>query len=74
MQTNFKVGDTIISHSFAYDTKGEIKAIKGKRLFVLMSTTTTGLLSEFSLRNDNSFILSGWSKEERFWGGYFYNK
>jgi len=74
MQTNFKVGDRIkATAAMEAGGRGTIVKIEKKKIYVLMDTTTTGDLSEFSLRKDNTFIGVGYSMDDRFFGGSFHN-
>lgn len=70
----FQVGTTVVIQGLCHRYSGVVKKIKGKKLFVLLRTTTTGALSEYSLRNDGTFVQVGYSKDDAAWGGYFYNK
>ncbi len=69
---NYTIGQqvTIKGHT---DAKGIIKAVTPRKVSILLSNTTTGVLSEYTLRNDNSFIAVGYSKDDCFYGGYFHN-
>ena len=73
MTINFKEGDIIRVKEFESQSLGKVIEVKGKRIFALMNKTTTGNISEFSLRNDNTFVTVGWTKDERNWGGWFRN-
>lgn len=73
MTINFKVGDIIRVKEFQSESLGKVVEVKGKRIFALMRSTTTGNISEFSLRNDNTFVAVGWTKDESNWGGWFRN-
>jgi len=73
MTINFKEGDIIRVKKFDLELIGKVVEIKGKRIFARMGFTTTGALSEFSLRNDNTFVSVGWTKDESNWGGWFRN-
>ena len=59
--TAHKVGDRVIINKWVFDTYGTIKEIKGKRLGVLEDSTTTGAITYFSLRKDNTFVEVGYS-------------
>jgi len=69
----FKVGDYILVKGYVHSTLAQIKEIKGKRISALLSTTTTGALSVYSLRKDGYFVAVGWSSDECSAGGYFLN-
>ena len=72
MTTNYKIGDRVKIYGFV-DTTGVIKDIKGNKLFILKRLTTTGNLTQFSLRNDNTFVAVGYSKDDSSWGGWIKN-
>ena len=73
MTINFKEGDIIRVKTWNVESLGKVVEIKGKKLFALMRSTSTGALCEFSLRNDNTFVKVGWTKDESNWGGWFRN-
>jgi len=76
----FKVGDRVIINQYVSRPQGTVKEIKGQRLLVLKDSTTTGRLTEFSLRKPNwlfkepVFIAVGYTIDEADAGGYFYAK
>ena len=49
----------------SHDKKGTIKKISDslKTVYVLMSSTTTGCLTEFTLRSDGRYVEKGYSKD-----------
>ena len=73
MTINFKAGDIIRVKEFESQSLGKVIEVKGKKVFALMNKTTTGSICEFSLRNDNTFVRVGWSKDDSDWGGWFRN-
>ena len=73
METNFKVGDRITASRLSHDQKGTIVRIEKNKIFALMDTTTTGYLTQYSLRKDNTFVAVGWSMDDRLFGGTFNN-
>lgn len=73
MQTNFKVGDRIEASRWSAAQSGTIVRIEKKKIYALLDTTTTGRLSEYSLRKDNTFVAVGYSMDDRFFGGSFHN-
>ena len=73
MSINYNTGDRISVKQLGHSKEGTIVEIKGKRIFAIMDATTTGALSGFSLRNDNTFIAIGYSQDDSSWGGWFRN-
>jgi len=72
MNTKFKIGDRIEINYWSHKTKGTIKEIKNKRIGILKDSTTTGVLTYFSLRKNNDFIEVGYLMYD--FGGQFQNK
>lgn len=70
--SNFIVGERITINGLTKKI-GVIKEVTPKKVKVLLDSTTTGVLSEYSLRNDNTFVLVGYSKDDAFYGGYINN-
>jgi len=66
-----KISD-IITVTGITPTRGVVKEITSKKIKVLLNTTTTGVLSTYSLRNDGTFTHVGYSKDNAAFGGYFY--
>jgi hypothetical protein len=73
METNFKVGDRIEARHWSGSRSGTIARIEKKKIYALLDTTTSGRLSEYSLRKDNFFVAVGYSMDDCFWGGFFHN-
>ena len=69
----FNIGDRIAAIHYSWVERGTITAIKGKRISVLLDGTTTGYITDFSLRNDGSYVAVGYSKDDACAGGYFYS-
>tara|TARA_R110000822_G_scaffold401_13_gene1827 strand:+ start:365 stop:826 length:462 start_codon:yes stop_codon:yes gene_type:complete len=70
---SMRVGDRIAAKQCSWVNRGTITAIKGKRVSVLMDRTTTGAITDFSLRNDGRYVAVGYSKDEGCDGGYFHS-
>ena len=51
-------------HGSTYNAQGTIKDIKGKCVFVLEDKTTTGALSEYTLRKNGRIVKKGYSISE----------
>ena len=74
MTINFKEGDIIRVKKFEIESIGKVVEIKGKKLYAEMGLRKSDrYISEFRLRNDNTFVKVGWTKDESNWGGWFRN-
>ncbi len=70
---DFEVGDRITVNKFSTRMGGTIEELSSKRIKVLLDSTTTGKLSEYSLRKDGTWVQVGWSMNDANYGGWFYD-